>query len=157
MSWVIEIGGRRSHKTTKAKLIKLFSQFIRLRDSNEHGIGQCISCGKFITVWREDGEIKFNQKAHAGHYYSRGASKSLYFDEKNVNLQCVACNSFLEGNKQGYARGLIRKYGDGILGLLEIKAGNSCRLTVVEMQLLIKDYEYKVKKLKEDLTWDPDE
>ena len=138
-----------SHKTTKAKLVKLFSNFIRLRDSNEHGIGQCISCGKFITVWREN--VKFDQKAHAGHYYSKGASKSLYFDEKNVNLQCCECNSFKEGNKQGYARGLTRKYGDGILDLLYIKAGNTCLLTEVVMQLLIREYEHKVKKLKEEI------
>ena len=144
------LNSRRSHKTTKAKLVKLFSEFIRLRDSNEHGLGQCISCGKFITVWYKYDGIKFKQQAHAGHYYSRGASKALYFDEKNVNLQCVECNSFKEGNKQGYARGLIRKYGDGILDLLEIKAGNSCRLTEVELQLLIRDYEHKIKKLKEE-------
>ena len=80
MKRVIELGGRGSHKTTKAKLVKLFSEFIRLRDSNEHGLGQCISCGKFITVWRDN--VKFVKTAHAGHYYSRGASKALYFPHK---------------------------------------------------------------------------
>ena len=51
-----------AYKTTKRKLVKLFSDYVRLRDSNQYGIGQCISCGKHITVWRkEDGQwIKDN-------------------------------------------------------------------------------------------------
>ena len=138
-----------SYKTTKRKLNKIFSEFIRLRDSNEYGIGQCISCGKFITVWTKDDKLRFNQQAHAGHYYSRGASKSLYYDEKNVNLQCVKCNTFMEGNKQGYAQGLIRRYGDGILDFLAVKAKNESRLSTVDLELLIREYEYKVKNLKE--------
>jgi hypothetical protein len=140
-----------SYKTTKRKLNKIFSEFIRLRDSNQCGVGQCISCGKFINVWRKVDEIKFNQQAHAGHYYSRGTSKSLYFDEKNVNLQCVQCNTFREGNKQGYAQGLIRKYGEGILDFLEVKSKNESYLSENELGLLIREYEYKVKQLKEML------
>ena len=137
-------------KTTKNKLNKLFSKYIRLRDSNIHGVGQCISCGKFINVWREEnGKKKFRQTAHAGHYYSRGASKALYFDERNVNLQCVACNSFKEGNKQGYAQGLIRKYGDGVLDLLELRAKNESYLNENELGLLIREYDYKIKELIE--------
>jgi len=137
-----------TYKTTKAKLDRVFSRFIRLRDTNEHGVGQCISCGKFVVAWRiKDGKIQFIQTVHAGHYYSRGASKALYFDEKNVNLQCCQCNSFHEGNKQGYARGLIRKYGNNILDLLEIKAKNECYLGEGELKILLMDYEHKVKQL----------
>jgi hypothetical protein len=120
--------------------------YIRLRDSNQQGIGQCISCGKFINV--HDGNFNMNQHAHAGHYYSRGASKALYFDEKNVNLQCVSCNTFREGNKQGYAQGLVRKYGDGILDMLEVKAKNHSKASAAELELLIREYDYKVKQLK---------
>ena len=141
-----------SIKTTKAKLVRVFSHFIRLRDTNEHGVGQCISCGKFVVAWRvADGKMKWNQSVHAGHYYSRGASKSLYFDEKNVNLQCNQCNSFHEGNKQGYAQGLIRKYGSGILDLLELKAKNECYLSENELKILLKEYEFKVKQLTGDI------
>ena len=49
-----------TYKTTKAKLGRVFSHFIRLRDSDEHGVGQCISCGKFIVVWTIKDEIRFN-------------------------------------------------------------------------------------------------
>lgn len=139
-----------SHKTVKKKLNDVFKDFIRLRDSNEHGIGQCISCGKFINVFRiEDSQVKFFQTAHAGHYYSRGASTALYFDEKNVNLQCVKCNAFEGGNIQGYSEGLMRKYGQDVLFILKMKKGNFCKMSVNEMELLIKYYNQEVKKQKE--------
>ena len=142
-----------NRKTAKKNLNDIFRDFIRLRDSNEHGIGQCISCGEFIRVWYfEDGKLKFNGNAHAGHYYSRGASTALYFDEKNVNLQCVKCNSFQGGNIQGYSSGLIRKYGADILDILKLKKDNFCKMTVGEMQILTDEYKMKVEGLKKNLS-----
>ena len=57
----------------------------------------------------------------------------------------------MEGNKQGYAMGLVRKYGDGILDFLAVKAKNESYLNEDELLILLREYEYKVKKLKETL------
>lgn len=121
----------------KAKLDRLFSEYIRLRDTNENGYGKCISCGKIIHYKEGD----------AGHYVNRSIM-SLRYDEKNVNLQCRHCNRFLEGNMIGYNHGLVEKYGDGVINYLRIKKSNICKIGRVEYEILIKEYQVKIKELK---------
>ena len=117
-------------------LDRIFSEYIRRRDSDENGIGRCISCGK-IVHWKE---------ADAGHFVNR-SHMSLRYDEKNVNLQCRACNRFDEGNAIGYSHGLIEKYGDSVIEYLKIKKHNFCRLGKFEIDLLKKEYKHKIKNL----------
>lgn len=141
----------RKFKTIKAELNRVFSQFIRLRDSDQGGTGQCISCGLFLNVWEwnsETGKRRFFKGSEAGHYYSRGASKRLYFSETNVNLQCTQCNYYFEGSKQGYAGGLIKKYGGEILATLAIEANQETYLEGHLMEVLIKHYKEKIKEFK---------
>jgi len=121
----------------KAKLDNVFSEYIRLRDSDENGYGRCISCGK-IVHWKE---------ADCGHFVNR-RHLSLRYDEKNVNLQCRACNRFQEGNAIGYNHGLVEKYGDSVIDYLAIKKFNYCHIGNVEYEALIKEYTAKVKQLK---------
>jgi hypothetical protein len=123
------------------KLDRIFSEYIRLRDTDENGYGRCISCGKWIH-WKE---------GDAGHFCNR-KHLSLRYDEKNVNLQCRSCNRFDEGNTIGYNRGLVEKYGDGVINYLTIKKFNHCRLGKVEYEALIKEYTEKVKQLKSNKT-----
>jgi len=130
------------------KLWRIFSKYIRLRDCDNNGMGKCISCGKPIWVFRIEDKIHFNQQAHAGHYYNKGSNyRALKYDEKNVNLQCCHCNTFLEGNKQGYKKGLIKKYGEEVLQYLEIKKSNQCKWSYGEYEVLIKHYTQKLNDL----------
>jgi hypothetical protein len=55
----------------------------------------------------------------AGHYVPKTSGLSLYFDERNVNAQCVGCNRYRHGNLSQYALGLVDKYGKNILNELE--------------------------------------
>ena len=119
-------------KTAKNRLIRTFHNFIRIRD---YGL-PCISCRKYV-------------KLQAGHFYNAGNYASLRFDEKNVNGQCIQCNHFKEGNKQGYAEGLVKKYGEGVLSYLEIKKNNVSKLGVFELNLLNDFYKKKIKELDE--------
>ena len=121
----------------QAKLDKVFSEYIRLRDTDENGFGRCISCNKIIH-WK-DGD--------AGHCVCR-KHLSLRYDEKNVNLQCRSCNRFQESNAIGYNHGLIEKYGDDVIDYLFVKKFNFCSLGKVEYEALIKEYQDKVKELK---------
>ena len=128
-----------SSKTLKKKLWKIFSEYIRTRDLKDG----CISCGKRVASIKE---------AHAGHYYSRGACPQppMFFDEMNVNLQCVRCNAFLEGNKQGYRAGLVKKYGEQIIQRLELKKTLKTQIWKnFEYQAMIALYTTKLKQLKE--------
>lgn len=73
---------------------------------------------------------------------------SLRYDEKNVNLQCRACNRFDEGNMLGYHKGLIEKYGGGVIDYLDIKRHNTCRMTEFEFKLIGDQYHKKIKELE---------
>jgi len=73
---------KRSYKTQKLYAWKAFSKYIRLRDSNSYGIGECISC-KRKTHWKE---------MQAGHLIS-GRCNNILFDEELVYLQCARCNN----------------------------------------------------------------
>jgi len=118
-----------SYSTLIKSLDRIFSQYIRQRDS-DNGYGKCISCGK-VVHWK---------KAHAGHYINR-KHLSVRFNECNVNLQCVSCNTFDEGNPVGYAIGLIKKYGDNILNELMAAKSRKVKWTQTELKEFIKYYQ----------------
>ena len=122
----------------KAKLDRIFSEFIRLRDANNEGYIQCISCGK-VVHWKE---------SDCGHYVNR-AEMGTRFDEKNCNAQCRYCNRFREGQMLGYTQGLLKKYGPGILDELRIKKNRITKLSGFEYGHLIEHYKQQVKILKE--------
>lgn len=125
-------------QTEIQKLDRIFSKFIRLRDCDNNGAGFCISCGKPITFNTSD----------CGHYINR-KHMSTRFDEQNCNAQCRACNRFDEGNIQGYRKGLIEKYGEDAVELLEIKKFNTCKIGSFEINQLIKIYREKIKAMNE--------
>jgi len=124
---------KRTKPSLVASLDKVFSQFIRLRDT-PGGIGRCISCQKVITY----------KDCDCGHYINR-KHMTTRFDEKNCHAQCRSCNRFDEGNMQGYRRGLIAKIGEKETDLLEVKKHDTSTIGVFELELLIKIYKQKVK------------
>lgn len=120
-----------------AKLDALFSIFIRRRDCAPYG--QCISCGKVITF----------ETADAGHFYNRGIM-ALRYEEDNVHAQCRHCNRFREGLIMEYNKGLIKKIGEKKVEMLGIKRFNLCKITEVELDLLIYVYKKKIENQLND-------
>lgn len=86
----------------KAKLDKVFSLYIRLRDSKpfNYRFFKCISCG----------EIKPFEQADCGHFHSR-RHLSTRFDEDNAHAECRACNRFSADHLINYEKNLIAKIG----------------------------------------------
>lgn len=122
----------RSYKTLKNELDRVFAKFIKQRDSNKvHFV--CISCDTPKPI----------EQFNAGHYFSRGAL-SIRWNEKNVNGQCISCNKWKSGNIQGYEKGLIKKYGKGIIQELEIKKAQSKKYARFEIEILIKHYKQEI-------------
>ena len=119
-----------------SKLDRVFSEFIRLRDS-KNGYFKCISCGRILPY----------EQADCGHYINR-QHMSLRFNEKNCNAQCRKCNRFDEGNIQGYRRGLIKKYGEKIVTLLEYQKNETKQYSSFELEVLIKYYQSKIKEMR---------
>lgn len=133
---------KKAKKTTKqvdykAKLDKVFSLYIRYRDTMPSGYFRCISCG----------QIKPFAQADCGHYINR-QHMATRFDEMNCNAQCRKCNRFDEGNIQGYRLGLIRKYGEQKVELLELKKNTTRKYSEFEYRALIKYYTVLSNKIK---------
>ena len=119
----------------KAKLDKVFSEYIRKRDTR-NGVFKCISCGRILPY----------EQADCGHYINR-KHMSTRFDEMNCNAQCISCNRFDEGNIQWYRRGLVALYGEQQVALLEAKKHNFRKYSDFEYEVLIKHYKEEIKKL----------
>ena len=119
----------------RAKLDKVFSEYIRKRDTRD-GVFKCISCGQILPY----------EQADCGHYINR-KHMSTRFDEMNCNAQCRSCNRFDEGNIQGYRRGLVALYGEQQVTLLESKKHNFRKYSDFEYEVLIKHYKEEIKKL----------
>ncbi len=126
-------------KKLKKALWDIFSLFIRKRDS-KNGFFTCISCGQPQRT--SDGNLQ------AGHYHKSSMSAALRYSEINVNGQCYSCNILKEGNRQGYEKGLIKKYGESVLDLLDAQRNNKVKWTRFEYIALIGEYTEKVKNLK---------
>ena len=115
---------KRSIKSLKRELDKLFSIFIRQRDK-----GKCYTCG-----------TKKHWKAiDAGHYLKR-QHYGTRWDERNVHGQCLSCNRFKGGRMDKYALRLEKDYGQGILQELEKKKQEFKSLKVIELKKLIEKY-----------------
>ena len=99
-----------------------FQKWIRLRDANE----ACISCGTTTAkIW------------HSGHFKKAELYTGLIFNEVNVNKQCEKCNTFLAGNESEYREGLVKKYGDEKVKILEESADH------------LRQYKHSREELKE--------
>ncbi len=113
----------------KKKASTAMSRYIRLRDSisyckkrgidigqftrPEDIIGECCTCGAVKSWIRMD----------AGHFKSRGSGggSGVYFDERNVALQCKQCNGFGGGRPKEFEEHIRNKYGQDVLDEIERK------------------------------------
>lgn len=112
-------------------LQKVFNTYIRKRDEGK----PCISCGTIANVQYD-----------AGHYRSVGAHPELRFNELNVHRQCRKCNSYWGGNLIDYRINLVKLIGIEKVEWLESKH-EPLKLSIPEIQELIKVYKEKVKKI----------
>lgn len=105
------------------KAQEVFNKWIRERDKDKG----CISCGSEVD--------------HAGHYYSQGHHSGLRFNEINTNGQCLRCNNFLHGNLINYRKGLVKRYGEAKVMLLENNNVNKVKKwSRFELEAIIQEY-----------------
>lgn len=124
----------------KAKLDKVFSQYIRLRDMiGDTRSFKCISCGRILPI----------NQADCGHYINRQHMATRY-NEMNCNAQCRSCNRFDEGNMQGYRKHLVWKHGENQVLLLESMKYETRKYAEFEYKALIEYYQKEVKRLLDE-------
>ena len=121
------------------KLDKVFSEFIRLRDSKPYGFKafRCISCGRVLP---------FNM-ADCGHFVKR-SNKATRWDEDNCHAQCIDCNRFRDGNYDGFRHGLEIKLGNGKVEELIMKGRGIAKFSGSDIDEKIRYYKEQIKELK---------
>jgi hypothetical protein len=127
---------KKSLSKLQENLWKVFSEWIRRRDSDEYGIVKCFTCGK-KSHWKE---------MQAGHFITRKQSATKY-DEVNVQVQCVSCNIFGQGMQFIFGRNLDLKYGEGTADQLEFKSKLMCKRDRFDYEMMIDDVKQKIKAL----------
>jgi hypothetical protein len=126
----------KTNKQLDKILWKWFSLYVRLRDSDDNGYAQCITCGRTHHYKEMD----------AGHFISR-RHLTTKFDPRNVNAQCVSCNKFNAGEQYKYSLAIDRKFGKNV-------AEHLSKLSSVLSKLDSAWYTYHIgfyKKLANDL------
>lgn len=125
----------------KAKLDKVFSLYIRLRDSNDHGYGRCVTCHR-VVFWKE---------ADAGHFMTRNLLGTR-FHPYNVHLQCKGCNGPRGGLQYAHGLRIDEIHGEGWASKLQVLSKQSARITRQEYESQIKHYTEAVEELKRHKT-----
>jgi len=121
--------------TLKNKLDKIFSEYIRRRDVDDHtGFGKCIDCGRETPFAEGD----------AGHFVGR-RHLSTRWDEDNVHFQHRYCNRFLNGRQYEYGQAL----GDRADELIQ-KSHQVAKFDATHLQYLIDIYKDKLTELKKN-------
>lgn len=121
------------------KLDKIFSIYIRLRNTDESGYAECFTCG--VT--------KFWKEVDAGHFQSRGKLATRW-NERNVQFQCKRCNGFRGGEQYLFAQALDRLYGDGVADDLVAMSNESGKFSQYELEDMIETFSKKVYALKQE-------
>ena len=122
-----------------AKLDRVFSKYIRLRDTDENGYFQCPTCGKFKS-WKS---------ADCSHYWSR-SHKATRWDEDNCCVECSHCNRYDSSHLDGLGKHLKKKLGEQGFDLLNWKHNQVFKMTEFELAQIIKEYEKKIVQLQRE-------
>lgn len=135
---------RESIPVLKKKLDEVFSKFIRLRDTNDEGIGYCVDCGARVT-W---------EHIQCGHFMVR-ERMSTRWDEQNCAGQRDGCNMEGSGRQYEMGLGLDQRYGKGTADKLVAMSHHTRQWTPPELQELIEQYKIKVNELLQTKTFQP--
>jgi hypothetical protein len=120
-----------------AKLDTVFSEYIRLRDSDQNGICKCITCGEY-KHWRE---------IDCGHFISRD-HHGVRWEEENCHAQCQSCNRFKSGKQFEHGLAVDKKHGPGTASKLLIKSKGVCNWQDYELEAMATYYRNATKALK---------
>ena len=120
----------------KKKLDKLFSEYIRRRKANYYGRVNCFTCG-VEKHWKEQ---------QAGHFQTR-SHHSTRWDEVNVQVQCVKCNMFRQGEQYKFGMYLNQRFGEGTAEELEHRAKTVVKLNKIDYEEAIERYKQKIREL----------
>lgn len=130
-----ELEQNQSLSTVIEDLDAVFSQYIRLKNSDENGYITCY-CGA-VVYWTEADNSHFVPRAHM----------NTRFSEDNCNPSCRKCNQTLKGNLLVYGAWLEANR-PGSVEALEDQARVRYDYTVSELKGLISYYSKEVNQMR---------
>ena len=122
----------------KKDLDKVFSLYIRLRHASKDGIVKCWTCNK-------TGHYK--KGFHAGHFMSR-KHLATRWNEDNVQVQCVKCNLYGQGEQYAFGKLLDIRIAEGKAEELQELSKTTVKYMRFEYEDMIKFYKEKVNAIK---------
>lgn len=128
---------RKSVKSLKTSLDRVFSVFIRLRDADSEGFVRCITSGK--RMWWRDSQC--------GHFLSRRYNATR-FHEMNSHAQSPYDNCYLAGNQYIYGLKIAEKYGEHVPTMLVELSKTDFKFSIEWLSDKIEHYTREVQKLK---------
>lgn len=135
---VRKLSDRNNKLKTKSELLReadrLFSLFIRNRDSDKNGNIACVCCSKIYNVEDKDG---YGNKIVQNLHFIQRDVYSLRFDEDNCSAGCCYCNKDMNDNVRGRA----------YIQYLSVMIDNLGEEAVKEMQLAHR----KINKIDEQM------
>lgn len=115
----------------KDKLWTAVSVYVVKRDTKKYG-GRCITCGQVKTL-------------QAGHYApASNCGFALLFDETNISGECEYDNGFNGGHLIGYRKGLINRYGEKFVDVLEERYNDSRYKAIITKEYSKQQYIDKI-------------
>jgi hypothetical protein len=132
---------KKKGKTERQKAKSAIQKYARVRDANNQGVMECITCTKIIT-WNKNTDGGHCRPAHM---------EGTCFDERNINGQCKICN--LRDMQtpemiEEYSKAIDLKWGAGTYkGLFRASLVHSKRKADYEYQEIAKYYEVKAEGL----------
>lgn len=118
-------------------LDRVFSEYIRLRDSDSNGMCQCFTCS-YRGHWKT---------MDAGHGIVR-QHMATRFDERNVHTTCIECNRFKGGEPEKFALAVDQKYGLGTWAELYRLSKGVCKRSKPEIEAMVLHYRAQVAIFK---------
>jgi 5-methylcytosine-specific restriction endonuclease McrA len=94
-----------SIKTLKNKAWKLMSEQVRTSKADSNGYVICVTCGS----------TKHYKEMHAGHFIHASKGSLVSYDKRNINVQCVKCNTYKGGNLIEYTLFMQKTHGNEII------------------------------------------
>ena len=127
---------KKTLKYWKTKIDKVYHEYIRRRDADDHtGYCECITCKKPIHFSESDG----------GHFIGRQHLATRY-DERNTYAQCRKCNRFEYGRQYEFSKAIGQDLADELLA----KSRTIYKNSDAEWQEIFETYKSKLQELKDN-------
>lgn len=134
---------RTPEKSERQKLITkldlLFSEYIRMRNCDEHGNVTCITCGEEFH-WTD---------VQCGHYMKRGNMATRY-NLQNCGEQCSTCNVANDGMEEQHQNYIEAIYGLGTAEKLERLGREERHFSEHDLQNMMKELVSELKAVKQE-------